>query len=60
MFQLMPIARFCAHIEDFPRSSPDPICTVPRQGLPLTTLAVTLCDLMRKAVHNHTLEENLL
>lgn len=57
MFQLMPISRFCAPLENIPPISSDPICLVHRRGLPLTPLAEKLSDLMRKAAHNFSLEE---
>lgn len=56
MFQLMPIAQFCAPL-DIPPLSSDPICMVHRQGLPLTPLAEKLSDLMRKAAQNYALEQ---
>ncbi|MBP7335971.1 LysR substrate-binding domain-containing protein [Niveispirillum sp.] len=52
MFQLMPIAGFCAPLEHIPPISSDPICLVHRRGLPLTPLAEKLSDLLRKAAHN--------
>lgn len=55
MFQLMPIAQFCAPLENIPPQPSDPICLVHRLGLPLTPLAERLSDLIRKAAHNYTL-----
>lgn len=56
MFQLMPIAQFCAPLDNIPPLSSDPICMVHRQGLPLTPLAEKLSDLMRKAASNYARE----
>lgn len=53
MFELMPIAQFCAPLEHIPPISSDPICIVYRQGLPLTPLAEHFCDRMRNAAQNH-------
>ncbi|MFZ2982713.1 MAG: LysR substrate-binding domain-containing protein, partial [Sphingobium sp.] len=55
MFQLMPIAQFCAPMENLPSLPSDPICLVHRLGLPLTPLAERLSDLVRKAAQNHAL-----
>ncbi|WP_327751874.1 LysR substrate-binding domain-containing protein [Sphingobium sp. SJ10-10] len=60
MFRLMPVARFCAPLENIPPLCSDPICMVTRQGLPLTPLAEKLSDLMRKAAHNQALENSPL
>lgn len=55
MFHLMPVAPFCAPLENIPPLASDPICLVTRQGLPLVPMAEKLSDLMRKAAHNHVL-----
>lgn len=57
MFQLMPIASFCAPLKNIPPVPSEPICLVHRLGLPLTPLAERLSDLIRKAAHNY--ERNL-
>jgi len=56
MFQLMPIAKYCAPLEKIPPIPSDPICLVHRTGLPLTPLAEKLSDQLRKAASNFSLE----
>jgi DNA-binding transcriptional LysR family regulator len=59
IFQLMPVARFCAPLEFIPPMPSPPICLVRRQGLPLTPLAENLSDNIQKAALNYSISNEI-